>query len=144
MNTLTVPGTLDSLATIRNYVYEMGQKAGLDRKALNRLKLAVDEIATNIVTYGYEEAGLKGEIVISARLRPSMLTIQLEDSSQEYNPFGKKDPDHLNKPIDERPIGGLGVFLAMHSVDEFRYEHVNGRNLHTFKVKVPSSQPKSN
>ena len=75
MDALTVPGTLDSLAAIRTFVNEMGEKAGLDRKALYRLKLAVDEIATNIVTYGYENAGLRGDIVISAHLQPSVLFI---------------------------------------------------------------------
>jgi len=115
----------------------------LDRKALYRLKLAVDEIATNIVTHGYEAAELQGEIVISSRLAPEALTIQLEDTSQEYNPLGLEKPDTLDKPIGERPIGGLGVFLAVRGVDEFRYEHVNGRNLHTFMVKIPSSQSQS-
>jgi len=143
MDALTLPGTLDSLTAIREFVGEMGENAGLDRKALYRLKLAVDEIATNIVTHGYEAAGLQGEIVISSRLAPEALTIQLEDTSQEYNPLGLEKPDTLDKPIGERPIGGLGVFLAVRGVDEFRYEHVNGRNLHTFTVKIPSSQSQS-
>jgi anti-sigma regulatory factor (Ser/Thr protein kinase) len=143
MDALTLPGTLDSLPMIRDYVREIGEKAGLDRKALYRLKLAVDEIATNIVTHGYEDAGLVGDIVISSSLQPSALTIQLEDTSQEYNPYGLEAPGHLDKPISERPIGGLGVFLAVRGVDEFRYEYVNGRNLHTFMVKIPSSQPQS-
>jgi phosphoserine phosphatase RsbU/P len=143
MDALTLPGTLDSLPAIRNYVGEIGEKAGLDRKVLYRLKLAVDEIATNIVTHGYEDAGLEGEIVISSRLQPAALTIQLEDTSQEYNPLGLEKPDHLDKPISERPIGGLGVFLAVRGVDEFRYERVNGHNFHTFKVRIPSSQSES-
>ena len=143
MDALTLPGTLDSLSKIRDYVHEMGEKAGLDRKTLYRLKLAVDEIATNIVTYGYEAAGLEGDIVILSNLQPSSLTIQLEDTSQECNPYEIEEPEHLKKPINERPIGGLGVFLAVRGVDEFRYERVNGRNLHTFMVKIPSSQPQS-
>ena len=143
MDALTLPGTLDSLSRIREYVREMGEKAGLDRKALYRLKLAVDEIATNIVIHGYEDAGLKGEIVISSIVEPAALTIQLEDTSQEYDPYGLEAPTNLDKPISERPIGGLGVFLAVRGVDEFHYEHVNGRNFHTFMVKIPSSQPES-
>ncbi len=139
MDALTVPGTLDSLTKIRNYVREMGEKAGLDHKALYRLKLAVDEIATNIVTHGYKEAGLEGDIVISARLQPLALTIQLEDTSQAYDPYRVEEPLNLDSPIGERPIGGLGIFLAVRGVDEFHYEYVNGRNLHTFTVKIPSS-----
>ncbi len=143
MDALTLPGTLNSLAAIRDFVGEMGEKAGLERKALYRLKLAVDEIATNIVTHGYEAAGLQGEIVVSAQTQPGAFTIRLEDTSQEYDPLGLEEPAHLDKPIGERPIGGLGVFLAVRGVDEFRYERLNGRNLHTFRVKIPSSQPQA-
>jgi serine/threonine-protein kinase RsbW len=140
MDALTLPGTLDSLDEIRQYVSEMGEKAGLDRKALYRLKLAVDEIATNIVTHGYEDAGLQGDIVISSAIQPDAFTIQLQDTSREYNPLGLEKPGHLDKPISERPIGGLGVFLAVRGVDEFRYERLPGRNLHTFMVKIPSDK----
>ncbi len=140
MDGLTVPGTLDSLSAIRGYVKEAGEKAGLDRKAIYRLSLAVDEIATNIVTHGYEEAGLEGEILISAALQPSSLTILLTDTSQEYDPYGKKDPDNLDKPISERPIGGLGVFLAVRGVDDFHYEYTDGQNFHTFVVNIPPDQ----
>ena len=137
MDGLTLPGTLDSLEAIRSYVREAAEKAGLERKAMYSLSLAVDEIATNIVTHGYEEAGLEGNIIINSTQDPSMLTIQLVDSSNEYDPYGKKDPDNLDKPINERPIGGLGVFLAVRGVDEFRYEYIDGRNFHTFIVNIP-------
>jgi serine/threonine-protein kinase RsbW len=143
MDALTVPGTLDSLSAIRDYVRKAGEKAGLDRKVIYRLALAVDEIATNIVTHGYADAGLSGDIVLSAILQPTSLTIQMEDTSQEYDPYGRGEPDNLNKPIEERPIGGLGVFLAVRGVDEFGYRYVDGRNLHTFKVRIASNEPQA-
>ncbi len=73
-------------------------------------------------------------------LQPSTLTILLTDTSQEYDPYGKKDPDNLDKPISERPIGGLGVFLAVRGVDDFHYEYTDGQNFHTFVVNIPPDQ----
>ena len=60
------PGTLDSLAPVRAYVVEAARAAGLDSRRIYNLCLAVDEIATNIVLHGYEEVGLKGDIIIEA------------------------------------------------------------------------------
>ncbi len=136
MEPLTVPGTLDALSVLRGYVKEAGEKAGLDRKAIYRLSLAVDEIATNIVTHGYEEAGLQGEIKISAIHKPTTLTIRLEDNGRKYDPDDKQ-PKSIGQPIEDRPIGGLGVFLAIQGVDEFHYERAGDCNQHTFVVCLP-------
>ena len=56
------PGTLDALEPLRAYVKEAGEAAGLDRSAVYNLCLAIDEIATNVVLYGYEQAGLAGDV----------------------------------------------------------------------------------
>ncbi|HXV96967.1 MAG TPA: ATP-binding protein, partial [Anaerolineae bacterium] len=64
MEALTVPGTLDSLSVIGKYVLTAAATAGLDKKVSYRLRLAVDEIATNIITHGYDEANLEGVIKI--------------------------------------------------------------------------------
>ena len=57
MESLTVSGTLDSLKTIAAYVLSAAENAGLEKKPAYKLRLAVDEIATNIIVHGYEEAG---------------------------------------------------------------------------------------
>ena len=62
MQTLTLPGTLESLKPIREQVMAAAEEAGLENKAANRLILAVDEIATNVIMHAYEEAGRDGDI----------------------------------------------------------------------------------
>jgi anti-sigma regulatory factor (Ser/Thr protein kinase) len=68
MPTLTLPGTLDSLEPIADLVLEQARAAGLDQKATYQLRLAVDEIATNIVVHGYLEHGRQGEIAVTAEV----------------------------------------------------------------------------
>ena len=135
MKPLTVPGTLASLALVREYVRAAATAAGLDRKRSYRLELAVDEIATNIVNHGYREAGLSGDVEVRARNTARALTITLSDTAVQFDPRRLERPEQIDLPLAERPIGGLGVFLAMENVDEYRYEYVDGHNRNIFVVK---------
>lgn len=137
MEPLTVPGTLDSLVTIGKYVLTAAAAAGLDKKATYRLRLAVDEIATNIITHGYEEANLEGVIKVGADLDETALTVILEDTGMPYIPGLVSTRDDLHLPLEKREIGGLGVYLAIQGVDKFHYERLEGRNRHTFSVNRP-------
>jgi serine/threonine-protein kinase RsbW len=131
---LTVPGTLDSLKPIRDYVINATTSAGLNKVLANRLRLAVDEIVTNSIVHGYEEAGIEGDIRIEADIEDERLTIVVEDSGPHYDPTQHNMPteEDLTTPLDTRDIGGLGIYLAVNSIDEFRFEHVNNRNRNIF------------
>ncbi len=135
MQPLTVPGTLASLALVREYVRAAAAQAGLDKKRTYRLELAVDEIATNIVNHGYQEAGRAGDVVACATIDANALTIALEDTAVPFDPRRLRRPEQIDLPMAERPIGGLGIFLAMENVDEFDYEYVDGHNRNIFVVK---------
>lgn len=139
MKPLTVPGRLDSLSAIGQYVNAAALAAGLDKRVSYRLRLAVDEIATNIISHGYEEAGETGDVMVQADIDQDALTITLEDTAVPFDPRHFERPDQIDKPIEERPIGGLGVYLAMENVDKFDYEYVNNRNRNTFIIKRPPS-----
>lgn len=136
MDTLSLPGTLDSLKPIREYVAKAAEKAGLDKRAVYRLNLAVDEIATNIVLHGYQEANLEGQVIVRADISEEALVIQLEDRGAGYDPIDVVDPENLDQPLEERTEGGLGVYLAVRSVDKFTYERIDDRNIHTFVVHL--------
>lgn len=137
MEILSLPGVIDSLDEIAQYVIAASAEAQIEKKAAYNLRLAVDEIATNIILHGYEEAGYEGTVEIGAIITPEELTIFLEDTAIPYDPTKKLLPeeDDLNKPLEERPIGGLGVYLAVKGVDKFSYEWENGRNRNIFMVK---------
>jgi serine/threonine-protein kinase RsbW len=134
METLTVTGILDSLGAIAKYVVSASEQAGLDKKSTYRLRLAVDEIASNIIIHGYEEAGLEGCVVVSAEIDDKTLKITLEDNCEPYDPNQKETPQNLKEPLETRNIGGLGVYLAFQGVDQFIYERVSDRNRNIFIV----------
>jgi len=143
MQCLTLPGNLDSLRSVRDFVGSAAGSAGLDKSAAYRLALAVDEVATNIVTHGYDEAGLAGAITIWAEMDADVLRIHLEDTGAPYDPVKYSEVVNLDQPLHNRTEGGLGVFLAIRGVDDLQYVRSAGKNRHTFVVKRGSSQPES-
>ena len=125
----------ESLSAIRQFVTTASQQAGLDKQAMYRLILAVDEIATNIFSYGYKDGHPDPKINIHALITDDGLTVTLEDFSAEFDPTSHQVKDELENDLDERTIGGLGVYLALSNVDSFTYERVDGRNCNNFTMK---------
>ncbi|MFM7427482.1 MAG: ATP-binding protein [Elainella sp.] len=136
---LTVPGTLDALKPIAEFLASAAAAASLDKKTAYKLRLAVDEIATNIVLYGYRAAGLSGDIQLTAVVEEDILEVTLEDRAIRYNPMQTEavEAAELERPLGERAMGGLGVYLAIQSVDQFQYEWVGNRNRNIFRVNRP-------
>ncbi len=140
MQAETFPGTLDALEPLRKYVTSAAESAGLDHSKVYGLCLAVDEIATNIVLHGYEEAGLTGDLTVTASVEPDRLVIDLRDQGKSYDPnfHAMPDPDALSLPLEDRSMGGLGILLAKDSVDDLQYTVTDRGNIHRFIVLRPS------
>jgi len=113
---------------------EAAAQVGLDKRAAYRLALAVDEVATNIVVHGYDEAGREGMIDVRAGIDEQALRITLEDTGVAYDPGQASLPDQLDVPLEQRPVGGLGLYLAVDGCDELLYERIDERNRNTFIV----------
>lgn len=140
MEQLTFAGTLDSLAAIAEQVKREAARAGLAKRAAYGLRLAVDELATNIVVHGYGNAGHTGPIWLATELGPEWLTVVLEDEAPAFDPRSIAPPDDLAAPAEERAIGGLGVFLVLEEVDQFDYERAAGRNRSTLRMRRPAPE----
>ena len=135
---LTVASALDSLAAVSDFVKEAAAAAGLDSGAAYRLRLSVVELVTNTITHGYLAANRSGTVELRAEMDDRSLTLTLEDSAIPYDPSQTPLPQDLSRPVEERPVGGLGVFLALQGVDSFRYERVGDRNRSVLVMKRPS------
>jgi serine/threonine-protein kinase RsbW len=130
MQPLELDATLAALDPMREYVTTAARAAGLTSGAAYRLALAVDEIATNIISYGHTSGALR----LSARLDPARLEVVLEDQGQPYDPRQRPQPDPADLAADlaDRPIGGLGIYLALNGVDGFDYHSEAGVNKNIF------------
>jgi len=137
MESKTFAANLDSLQLIRDFLNGISDTIGLDKKKAYNLCLAIDEIATNIINYGYTLANKNdGEIQIDVTTSDHSLQVTLIDTAIPFDPMKNITPteDDLSKPLDERPIGGLGIMIAKQSVDEFKYEYSDNKNKNIFIV----------
>jgi anti-sigma regulatory factor (Ser/Thr protein kinase) len=136
--TITYKASLDVLEPIRELLTQIGQEVGLSKKKTYNLCLAVDEIATNVIRHGYMEAGVTdGVFDLIIEKDDNQLVVRIEDIGMAFNPLEHNLPteEDLNIPLENRPIGGLGVMIARQSVDEFKYEFSGNHNKNIFIVK---------
>jgi serine/threonine-protein kinase RsbW len=141
MDSKSFPGNVDSLDSLREYVGELAKEAGLAKKPTYSLKLAIDEIATNIILYGYQRAGIEADFTVLSEITDQELIVILEDVAQPFDPLAKELPseEHLTRSLEDRDIGGLGIFLTVNGVDEFSYEYAEGKNRNKFVMKIAVS-----
>lgn len=91
------------------------------------LNLVLEEALTNVIFYAYEKES-KNEIVIDFEKRGNELEIRITDSGKPFDPTLKSDPD-ITLPIDERPIGGLGILLIKKIMDKVTYQRKESFNI---------------
>ncbi len=125
--TFSVGNHLSEVESLHEKVKGFGQQAGLPEKCIFDVNLAVEELFTNIVLYGYED---KDDHMIDIFLRcdGSSLRMRIEDDGKPFNPLDASDPD-LHSPPEHRSVGGLGVYLAETVMDDIRYERRDKKNV---------------
>src|SRR5437867_2849223 len=137
MESITVPATLDSLASISDFITRAAVQAGLDDHASWQTQLAVDEAATNIIQHGYDPEA-PGQIQLAWRIEGNEFVVTLHDRGRRFNPDDVTAPD-INSPLDEREVGGLGIYLMSRLMDsvQFEFDDQDG-NLLIMKKRIAS------
>ena len=93
---------------------------------LFRVDLVMDELVVNIMDYGYDESD--HEIDITFTSEEDAVTIEITDEGRSFDPLNDAPEPDLSSPIEERRIGGLGVYLARTMMDELVYRRESNRN----------------
>jgi serine/threonine-protein kinase RsbW len=115
-------------------VTEFGARHALPDRIVSHVNLALDEAITNIVFYAYDDAD-DHEIGVRISLAQGMLTAELVDDGRAFDPLQVVAPD-LAAPLEERAVGGLGVHLMRHLVDDIQYRRDGGRNHLIFTKRI--------
>jgi anti-sigma regulatory factor (Ser/Thr protein kinase) len=136
MEAITVPASLTSLEQVACYVRTLAQRGNLSASAEYKLRLAIDEIVTNIIVHGYREG--PGEICVSGGLERDHVWLQVADRAPRFDPRTIHSGPQPDTPVMEMRLGGLGLFLALQAVDGFSYEFVNGKNINTLTMSSAS------
>ena len=124
---ITRAAYLESLSDFRNFIRQHCTGIpGINEEMIYDLQLAVDEACTNIISHGYADLD-PGSIILDLDVDPDRLTIILTDFGHAFEPNSTPIPD-VDAPIEERELGGFGLFFIQQSVDEMDYEATEDGN----------------
>lgn len=111
---------LESLKDFREFIKEhCANIPGVNNEVLYDVQLAVDEACTNIITHGYQDLN-PGSIILDLELDPDKVTVSLTDFGHSFEPSNTPPPD-IHATLEERELGGYGLFLIQQSMDEMDY-----------------------
>ena len=129
---LTIPATVESLDEIVQWVDASLRPNGVPEPFISKMTLVIEELFVNIVNYAYPNE--PGSVLLTMHIAPCLKLI-LSDSGVPFNPLECPEPD-VTLPIEDRMIGGLGIFLSKKLTDRITYERVNGTNVLTVYKKL--------
>ncbi|MBO9605476.1 MAG: ATP-binding protein [Paenibacillaceae bacterium] len=118
---------LGELERLRETIERLQAEAGLDPQLAFHLQLVCDELVTNTISYAYPKDGRHG-IVVTFTATESEVEIRIVDEGVPFDPFARPDPD-TSLGIDERGIGGLGIYFVRQVMDEVAYTREDGCNV---------------
>ena len=118
---ITRAAYLESLHDFREFIKEhCAGLPGVTDEILYDVQLAVDEACTNIISHGYADLN-PGSIILDLAIDPDKLTATLTDFGHSFEPSNAQAPD-VNAPMEERELGGFGLFFIQQSVDDMNYQ----------------------
>jgi Anti-sigma regulatory factor (Ser/Thr protein kinase) len=135
MKELTIEAKIDRLSEVTSFIEEQLEEAGCSMKLSMQIQVAVEEIYVNIASYAYEGGTGNATIRFEVVENGTVAQIIFIDSGIPYDPVKKEDPD-VTQSADERPIGGLGIFMVKKSMDGMDYRYENNCNILTLTKKI--------
>ncbi len=133
---ITRSAELKSLSIFRDFIDKACQQQRVDEQICYDLKLAVDEACTNIITHGY--AGMNpGSIILSLAMAPDKVVVTITDFGHPFEPSEASAPD-VEAGLEDRPMGGFGLFFIYQTMDEINYETTADGNRLTFVKQLPA------
>jgi len=130
MKELTLRAKTENLNQVLEFVDNLLEEKNCPMNLVFELDIAVEELFVNIAHYAY--APEEGDATIRISFVNDDVIITFIDSGMPYNPWAKEDPD-ITLSLEERQIGGLGIYMVKNSMDEIGYEYADGKNVVTIK-----------
>lgn len=135
MNELTVTAAVENIEKVTEFVNEALERLHCPTKALMQIDIAIDELFGNIAKYAYGVNS--GDVTVSVESSDDLraVTITFADGGIAYDPLSAAEPD-VTLCAEDRPIGGLGIYMVKKSMDEVSYRYENGKNVLSIKKYI--------
>ena len=132
MSELNLDATIENLDKVLGFIDAELEKLDCPMKIQMQTDVAVEELFVNIAKYAYAPGTGSATVKFEAENDPTAAVITFIDSGIPYDPLAKKDPD-ITLSAEERSIGGLGIYMVKKSMDDIKYEYLEGKNILTIK-----------
>jgi len=138
MNTITrnieIPNKINELQTVEKFVENVAEEINLPVNIKYQIDVILDELVTNIISYGYDD---KDDHIIKLIItyKDDLMTMELEDDGIHFNPLELPPPD-ITIPLEERPIGGLGIHIVKNLVRNIDYKRENNKNRLVMEIDI--------
>jgi anti-sigma regulatory factor (Ser/Thr protein kinase) len=122
-----VADTPDAIAILIEQVESELMDAAIPFAAVHAAVLCIEELVVNILKHGKIE-GKEPNIEVEVQLEDGRMVIDISDDTTPFDPTAAGPPQHIDAPLEDRPIGGLGIHLVQTLTNELSYKRVGQRN----------------
>lgn len=131
---LILHNDIQQIPQLAEFVETIAEEKNLTQALTMSLNLALEEAVTNVILYAYPD-GIDGLVDLEAYIREDCLEFILSDSGKPFDPTAAPDAD-ITLGVDERSIGGLGIYMVRNIMDTVSYRYENGKNVLTMIKKI--------
>ena len=128
MKEMTTEATVENIAAVTEFVDAELEAVGCPIKAQMQIDIAIDELFGNIAQYAYNPEVGAATVRVEVLEDPMEVVITFIDKGVPYDPLSAEDPD-VTLSVNERGVGGLGVYMVKKSMDAITYEYKDGQNI---------------
>ena len=132
---IVLPSNLKEVPRLNAFVEEVCASVKFDEETTAQIKVAVEEAVVNVIKYAYTPGQHDQSVTIEAASNTLRLKFTIIDSGKPFDPTVKADVD-LSLPVQERPIGGLGIHIIRQIMDSINYERLDGHNVLTLRKRL--------
>ncbi len=120
---------IQQIPTLAEWIDTLGLPQDLNMP----INLALEETVTNVMLYAYP--GKSGRVLVEAETSPGQVIFTISDTGIAFDPTKQEEPD-ITQGVEDRPIGGLGIYLVKQIMDDVRYERKEDKNILTLVKKL--------
>ena len=131
---ITLPSDVQTIPQLQTFVEGVGEELNIDPSMVMSLNLALEEAVVNVMNYAYPPE-IGGDVTIEAEANDVRLKFTIIDSGAPFDPTAVNDAD-TTLSTEERPIGGLGIYLVRQIMDSINYERIDGKNILSLRKKL--------
>ncbi len=124
---LVLHNDIRQIPELATFVEHIANEANMDVSTALSVNLALEEAVTNVMLYAYPK-NTKGQVDIKASILPEKIRFVITDSGIPFDPTEKEDVN-VDLSLEDRPIGGLGIFLVRNIMDQIAYCRKDGKNI---------------